>query len=222
MTDTIKFDAELKEASGTGSARAVRRGGKVPCVMYGGNEKELMFTLPMNKLDAEIKKGGFRTKIVEINLGGKTLMTLPKAFQLHPVTDAPEHVDFLRIGKDTIVNIDLPIKLINEDKSPGLKRGGVVNVVHRTVPFQCHPSNIPHHIEVDIGQLEIGHTIHISAIKLPEGITPVEKSDFTVVSITGRTEEVEQTAAPTAEATTAAGAAASPSAAAGKKEAGKK
>jgi large subunit ribosomal protein L25 len=218
MTETLRFEAELKEIAGKGSARAARREGKVPCVVYGGKGGQVMFNLQANKLDAEIKKGGFRTKLVDIVLDGKTITTLPKEMQLHPVTDAPEHVDFLRIDKNTIVKVAVAIKVLNEDKSPGVKRGGVVNVVHRTVMFECHPSNIPHHIEVDVGSLEIGHNVHITSIKLPEGVKPVDKTNFTVVSITGRTEESDKptvaadAAATPAAATPAAGAKAAPAA----------
>ncbi len=215
MTDTLRFEADLKETAGKGSARAARREGKVPCVMYGGKEGQLMFNLHANKLDAEIKKGGFRTKLVDIVVGGKTFTTLPKEIQLHPVSDMPEHVDFLRISKDTIVRVAVSIKVLGEEKSPGVKRGGVVNVVHRTVMFECHPSNIPHHIEVDVSTLEIGHNVHINSIKLPEGVKPVDKTNFTVISITGRTEESDQPAAApdaTAAATPAAAAKAAPAA----------
>ena len=214
MTETLRFEANIKEAAGKGSARAARRAGMVPCVMYGGKEGQLMFSLQANKLDAEIKKGGFRTKLVDIVVGGKTITTLPKEIQLHPVTDMPEHIDFLRIGKDTLVKVGVTIKVVGEERSPGVKRGGVVNIVHRTVMFECHPSSIPHYIEVDVSALEIGHNLHISKISLPKGVKPVDKADFTVVSITGRTEESDQPAvAATPEATTAAPAAAAKAAA---------
>ncbi len=216
MTETLRFEANIKEAAGKGSARAARRAGLVPCIMYGGKEGQLMFNLHANKLDAEIKKGGFRTRLVEIVVGGKTITTLPKEIQLHPVTDMPEHIDFLRIGKDTLVKVGVTIKVVGEEKSPGVKRGGVVNIVHRTVMFECHPSSIPHHIEVDVSTLEIGHNLHISKIKLPEGVKPVDKADFTVVSITGRTEESDQPAVAATTETTAApaaGAKAAPAAA---------
>jgi len=192
MTDIVRFEAELKEEAGKGAARAARRAGRVPCVIYGGNEKEVMLTIPVNKLDKEIKKGGFRTNIVEIKMGGKTITTLPKEFQLHPVSDLPEHVDFLRIGKDTTVKVGVTVKVIDEDKAPGIKRGGIINIVSRVIEFECHPSKIPHNIEVSLAGLEIGDNIHISKIKLPEGISPVSKEDFTVVSITGRTEETDE------------------------------
>ncbi len=225
MTETLRFEAELKARAGKGSARAARREGKVPCVMYGGKEEQLMFNLSSNKLDTEIKKGGFKTRLVEIVLNGKTITTLPKAIQFHPVTDMPEHVDFLRINKDTSVKVGLTIKVVGEEKSPGVKRGGVVNVVHRTIMFECHPTKIPHHIEVDVSALEIGHNLHISKIKLPEGVKPVDKTDFTVISITGRTEESDQPAAAAATpeaAATPAGKAAPASKAAAAPAKGKK
>lgn len=228
MTDFVKFEAVARDNSGKGAARALRRDGRIPAIIYGGSEKTVMVSLPMKELNVELNKGGFRTKLVELTLNGKQLTVLPKELQKHPVTDAPEHLDFLRIGKDTIVVVAVPVKIINEDKSIGIKKGGIVNLVHRTFDFQCHPTKIPHFIEVDVSGLDIGGNLHISDLKLPEGVVPVDKTNFTVVSLAMRVEEKEpeavaaeaaEGAAPAAGAAAApaAGAAAAPAADKGKK-----
>ncbi|MFI4984218.1 MAG: 50S ribosomal protein L25/general stress protein Ctc [Rickettsiales bacterium] len=221
MTDFVKFEAIARENSGKGAARAIRRDGRIPAIIYGGSENAVMVSLPMKELNVEINKGGFRTKLVELTLNGKQITVLPKELQKHPVTDAPEHLDFLRVGKDTIVVVAVPMKVVNEDKSIGIKKGGIVNLVHRTFDFECHPTNIPHAIEVDVSNLDIGGNLHINDITLPKGITPVDKTNFTVASLNLRAEEKEPEAGAvdTAAATPAAGAApaAAPAADKGKK-----
>lgn len=216
MTDVLKFEAQEKTSTGKGAARQLRREDKVPAVIYGNNESSVMISLPLNKFNTEYKKGGIRTKLIEITLNGKTITTLPKEIQLHPVTDMPEHIDLLRIGKDTIVQVAVIVKVLNSEKSAGVKRGGVVNMVHREVLLACHPSNIPHSIDVDISELDIGQNIHMSQIQLPKGVSAVDQSDFTVISITARVEESTETAvaAPVegAAATPAAATAAAPAA----------
>lgn len=215
MTEVVKFAAEARENVGTSAARALRREGKIPAVIYGGNEKEVLVSLPIKEFSQEYTKGSFKTKLVELNINGKTITVLPKVVELHPVTDAPEHADFLRIGKDTTVRLFITVKVINEDKSIGIKKGGIVNMVHRSIEFACHPAKIPHHIEVDVGSLDIGQNVHINDVKLPEGCQPVDKSNFTVISIAGRAAEDETAKAATAEATAATPAAATPAAAKG-------
>jgi large subunit ribosomal protein L25 len=204
MTEILKFNAESREKSGTGSSRELRRNGKIPGIVYGNNEKELQIALPLNQFNTEYQKGSFRTKLVELTLNGKNITVIPKEVQVHKVTDIPQHVDFIRVSKDTTVKIAVSVRIINEDKAPGIKRGGVVNIVHRNIDLLCHPSNIPHHIELDISGLEIGHSLHINDVKLPEGVVPADKSNFTVVSIAGRTAEDEKaTEAATTEAAAA-------------------
>lgn len=212
MTDVLKFEAQEKTATGKSASKKLRNDNLVPAIVYGNNEPNLMICLPLNKFNTEYQKGGMKTKLVEITLNGKTITTLPKDIQLHPVTDVPEHIDLLRIGKDTIVQVAIVVKVLNSEKSPGIKKGGIVNMVHREILVNCHPSKIPHSIDIDISELEIGHNVHISQIKLPEGVTPVDKSDFTVISLSTRVEESETTVVP--EMPGAEGAAAAPAAAA--------
>ena len=147
----------------------------------------------------EYSKGSIQSKLIELSLEDKKITAIPRSVQVHPVTDIPQHIDFQEIGKDTSVKVSVHLKILNEDKAPGIKKGGALNVVQRIIPCYCHPKNIPSHLEVDIGALEIGTSLHINDIKLPEGLMPVDKSNFAVLSLSGRIEESAET--PTAQET---------------------
>jgi large subunit ribosomal protein L25 len=184
--DTYELKAEAREQVGKGSARAVRRDGKVPAVIYGDKQPPLAIALPYKELYYKIHGGGFLTTVATIDVDGKKIQVLPKDYQLDPVKDTPVHVDFLRIGKDTEVNVEVPVHFVNEDKSPGIKRGGVLNIVRHVVEFHCPANAIPEFITVDLTGANIGDSIHISAVKLPEGLRPViHDRDFTVATIAG-------------------------------------
>ena len=144
--DTYELKAEAREQVGKGSARAVRRNGKVPAVIYGDKQPPLAIALSYKDVYYKIHGGGFLTTIATIDVGGKKIQVLPKDYQLDPVKDFPMHVDFLRIGKDTEVNVEVPVHFINEDKSPGIKRGGVLNIVRHEVEFHCPANAIPEFI----------------------------------------------------------------------------
>jgi large subunit ribosomal protein L25 len=195
---TYELKAEARERVGKGSAREVRRNGKVPAVIYGDKQPPLAVALSYKELYYKIHGGGFLTTIATLDVDGQKIQVLPKDFQLDPVRDFPIHVDFLRVGKDTEVNVDVPVHFINEDKSPGLKRGGVLNIVRHEVEFHCPASAIPEFITVDLEGTDIGDSIHISAVKLPEGVRPViHDRDFTIATIAGSSAmkpEVEATA----------------------------
>ncbi len=199
MTKAVKFTAEMKEGIGRGASRAIRRGGRIPAVIYGGDVEPEMVSLSLNEFLKEYQKGGIKTRPVDIDAGNKTISAITKSIQIHPVTDVPIHIDFLRIAKDTVVNVAVTIRVINEDKSPGVKKGGIANIVSRTIDLLCHPSSIPHHIEIDLADLDIGHIVHINDIKLPEGVKSADKSNFTLLTIIGRIEEEEKSAGLTAE-----------------------
>ena len=171
--DTYELKAEAREQVGKGSARAVRRNGKVPAVIYGDKQPPLAIALSYKDVYYKIHGGGFLTTLATIDVGGKKIQVLPKDYQLDPVRDFPMHVDFLRIGKDTEVNVNVPVHFINEDKSPGIKRGGVLNIVRHEVEFHCPANAIPEFITVDLDGTDIGDSIHISAVKLPAGVKPV-------------------------------------------------
>jgi large subunit ribosomal protein L25 len=184
--DTYELKAEAREQVGKGSARAVRREGKVPAVIYGDKKPPLAIALSYKDVYYKIHGGGFLTTLATINVGGEKIQVLPKDYQLDPVKDFPTHVDFLRVSKDTEVNVDVPVHFINEDKSPGLKRGGALNIVRHQVEFHCPANAIPEFITVDLTGVDIGDSVHISAVKLPAGVKPViSDRDFTIATVAG-------------------------------------
>ena len=184
MSDTYELKAEAREQVGKGSAREVRRNGKVPAVIYGDKQPPLAIALSYKDVYYKIHGGGFLTTVATIDVGGKKIQVLPKDFQLDPVRDFPMHVDFLRIGKDTEVNVNVPVRFINEEKSPGIKRGGVLNIVRHEVEFHCPANAIPDFITVDLTGTDIGDSIHISAVTLPKGVKPViSDRDFTIATV---------------------------------------
>lgn len=184
--DTYELTAEAREQVGKGSARAVRRNGKVPAVIYGDKQPPLAIALSYKDIFYKIHGGGFLTTIATIDVGGKKIRVLPKDYQLDPVKDFPLHVDFLRVGKNTEVNVNVPVHFINEEKSPGIKRGGVLNIVRHEVEFHCPADAIPDAITIDLTGAEIGDSIHISAVKLPAGVKPViADRDFTIATVAG-------------------------------------
>jgi large subunit ribosomal protein L25 len=186
MSETYELKAEARERVGKGSAREVRRNGKVPAVIYGDKQPPLAIALPYKDLYYKIHGGGFLTTLATIDVDGTKIPVLPKDYQLDPVRDFPVHVDFLRIGKDTEVNVEVPVHFINEDKSPGIKRGGVLNIVRHQIEFHCRANAIPEFVTVDLDGTDIGDSIHISAVKLPEGVRPViADRDFTVATVAG-------------------------------------
>ncbi|WP_367718413.1 50S ribosomal protein L25/general stress protein Ctc [Nitratireductor sp. GISD-1A_MAKvit] len=181
---SYELKAEARERVGKGSARAIRRNGKVPAVIYGDKDAPLSITLPYKEVSMQIFGGGFLTTIATIDVDGKKIKVLPKDYQLDPVRDFVMHVDFLRIGKGTVVTVNVPVHFINEETAPGIKRGGVLNVVRHEVEFTCPATAIPDFIEVDLDGMEIGDSAHISAVKLPEGVEPtITDRDFTIATI---------------------------------------
>ena len=156
MSETYELKAEAREQVGKGSARAVRRNGKVPAVIYGDKQPPLAIVLSYKDLYYKIHGGGFMTTVATIDVDGKKFKVLPKDYQLDPVRDFPMHVDFLRIGKDTEVNVEVPVHFINEEKSPGIKRGGVLNIVRHEIEFHCPANSIPEFINIDLTGRDIG------------------------------------------------------------------
>lgn len=182
--ETYELKAEARERVGKGSAREIRRNGKVPAVIYGDKQPPLAITLSYKDVFYKIHGGGFMTTVATIDLDGKKIQVLPKDYQLDPVRDFPMHVDFLRVGKNTEVNVQVPVHFINEEKSPGIKRGGVLNIVRHEIEMHCAANSIPEAITVNLTGLEIGDSIHISAIELPKGATPViSDRDFTIATV---------------------------------------
>jgi large subunit ribosomal protein L25 len=198
MADAILFHAERRERAGKGAARATRKAGLVPAVIYGNKREPALIAVQPRELTTELHKPGFRTKLYDVQLDGATETVLVRDIQLHPVTDRALHVDFLRIDPNTKVTVEVPVTFANEALSPGLKRGGVVNIVRHTIEVECLAANIPSEIRIDLTGLDIGQSVHISSIALPEGVKPTIARDFTVATIVAPTiMAVETEAAPT-------------------------
>jgi large subunit ribosomal protein L25 len=182
--ESYELEAEAREQVGKGAAREVRRNGRVPAVIYGDKQPPLSISLPYKEVFMKIHGGGFMTTIATINVGGKKIQVLPKDYQLDPVRDFPMHVDFLRVSKNTVVTVDIPVHFVNEDDAPGIKRGGVLNIVRHHVEASCPANSIPEFIEIDLTGLDIGDSVHISAVTLPKNVTPtITDRDFTIATI---------------------------------------
>lgn len=197
MAQTNKLEATARPQGGKGAARAVRREGKVPAIIYGGDEKTPQtVALDHNELFKIIKRGRFLSTVFDIDIAGKSTRAIPRDVQLDPVKDIPIHVDFQRIGADNRVRIGVPMRFVSEANSPGLKRGGVLNIVRREVEVWAPADKIPEYFEADLEGLEIGRSIHISAVKLPEGVRPtITDRDFTIATIAGAVkQDVDETA----------------------------
>lgn len=211
MVQTVSIAAQPRQRAGKGAARAVRRAGRVPGVIYGNQQSPMLIDLDPKELDREVQKAGFFTRLFDIKVDGKTERVLPRDLQLHPVSDRPEHVDFMRVGANTRIRVSVPVKFQHQDRSPGLKRGGVLNIVRHTIEVYCTVENIPQQIAVSLEGLDIGDSVHISAVKLPEGVRPtITGRDFTVAAVAAPSvlkspEEEAAEAAAKAAATPAAG-----------------
>jgi large subunit ribosomal protein L25 len=203
MAEMITFAAEMRAAAGKGPARALRRHGRVPAVIYGEHHDQYMISLEGRALRRQLHNPRFFSTLCALELGGETIRVLPRDVQLHPVTDDPLHADFVRVSAGTTVEVEVQVAFINEDASPGLKRGGVLNIVRREVELVCPADAIPSEITIDLKTFDIGDSIHISHIPLPEGVRPtITDRDFTVATISAPTvalEEGEEEAAAAAE-----------------------
>ncbi len=184
MSDTIALPAEPRERVGKGAARAVRRAGRVPAVIYGDRKDPLTISLDPRDVDRELHRPGFFATLFDVEVGGKKHRVLPRDVQLDPVSDRTVHVDFLRVAQDTEVTVNVPVNFMNDEESPGLKRGGVLNIVRHEIEFSCRADAIPQQIEIDLTGLDIGDSVHISMIQLPEGVTPtITDRDFTIATV---------------------------------------
>lgn len=198
----IALGAEAREKSGTGDARALRRGGKIPAIVYGGKTGEQAVAISFKDFAREYGKGNFTSKVVDLQVGKDTIRVLPRDVQIDPVTDFPIHADFMRLEKGSEVSVNVKVRFINSDKSPGIKRGGVLNVVRRYIEFICDVDHIPETITVDLDGTKIGQSIHISHIDLPKNARPaISDRNFTIATIAGRggKDDEEEAATATAE-----------------------
>ena len=208
MSDQLTLPAEARDRAGKGASRALRRDGRVPAVVYREKKDPLSIHVEEKLLTKMLNTGHFMNSVVMIDYEGKAHRTLPKAVDFHPVTSRPIHVDFLRIGEHTKVHVAVPMRFDNEDASPGLKRGGVLNVVVHELEIVCDAAHIPAEIHMPLDGLEIGDSIHISSVKLPNGVTPANaEEDFTVATIVAPSamKAEEEEAAPAGEVPTVEG-----------------
>ena len=184
MSEQLTLPAEARDRAGRGASRALRRYGRVPAVVYGEKKEPLSIHVEEKLLMKMLHTGHFMNSVVMIDYEGKANRTLPKAVDFHPVSGRPIHVDFLRIGEHTRVTVAVPVRFDNEDDAPGLTRGGVLNVVQHELELTCDAAHIPNEIHVDLTGLEIGDSVHISQVKLPDGVVPYnDEEDFTVATI---------------------------------------
>jgi len=195
MSDTTTIAATPRTRVGKGAARAERRAGRVPAVIYGDKKPPLTISLDPKVLNKEINSPGFFGRLFDIEVDGAAHRALPRDVQLDPVTDVPLHVDFLRVSAATEINVSVLVQFLNEEESPGIKRGGVLNVVRHEVELVCRADSIPEVLEIDLAGLEIGDGVHISAVSLPDGVTPaIADRDFTIATIAAPTIQVEEEA----------------------------
>jgi len=201
MSDQLTLSAELRERAGKGASRELRRNGRVPAVIYGDKKEPLGIHVEGKVLMKMMETGHFMNTVVEVVVGKDKHRTLPKDVQFHPVTSRPIHVDFFRLAKDAVVQVAIPVHFANEEGSPGLKRGGVLNIVRHDLELICDATKIPDQIVIDLAGLDIGDSIHISAVTLPEGSkSAIEDRDFTIATVVApsamkSTEEEEEVAA---------------------------
>ncbi|HWM83525.1 MAG TPA: 50S ribosomal protein L25/general stress protein Ctc [Pseudolabrys sp.] len=214
---TVKdMKATVRSKSGKGAARAERRAGRVPGVIYGDNKPPMAIAIDHGELRQRIYAGRFLTSIYDIEIDGKKHRVIPRDYQLDPVKDQPVHADFLRVGEGQTIRVAIAVRVINADASPGVKRGGAVNVVTHSLEVSCLPEDIPESIDVDIAGLEINYSKHLRDVKLPSNVKVLAPEDMTLVTVvppSGYAEELK--AAAEAAAAPAAAAGAAPAAAGG-------
>ncbi|HUH83583.1 MAG TPA: 50S ribosomal protein L25/general stress protein Ctc [Stellaceae bacterium] len=208
MAELTTIRASQRDRAGKGAARATRRDGRVPGIVYGEKLPPVLISVDPRELMAQMQKKGFFARLLNVELDGTAFRALPRDVQLNPVSDKPEHVDFMRVGDKTRLTVAVPVVFENQEKSPGIRRGGILNIVRHEIELVCTADNIPETIRVDVAELDIGDPIHISQVKLPPGTRPTIARDFTVASVAAPTAVREEQAAAAAAAAAAATAAA--------------
>ncbi len=182
----ILLSVEVRERTGTGGARQTRREGLIPGILYGGKLGNVPISLKQNEVQKALNSGDFIAQTVTIEHKGERQLVLTRDIQYHPVTDLPLHVDLYRVDEDQMIEVDVPVRFVNEEEAPGLKRGGVLNIVRHELALMCPAGAIPDAIEVDLTGFEIGDSAHISSVKLPEGVSSaITDRDFTIVTVVG-------------------------------------
>jgi len=188
MAETTKVVAKMRSRAGKGGARSSRRDGLIPAVIYGDKQAPVMIAVEPKSIERELHREGFFNHRMEIDVEGTPYAVLPRDLQIDPVTDRPLHLDFLRIGPDSIITVQVPVHFRNENAAPGIKRGGVLNIVLHEITVRTKPATIPEYFEVDLTGLEIGHSVHLSTLAIPEGVRVVSRDkNATVASIAAPT-----------------------------------
>jgi len=201
MSEITTISVSRRENVGKGAARAARRAGIIPAVVYGTEAEPISVGIQELELNRLIKQTGFFSQLFQLNVEGDKMNVLARDLQVHPVTDRAMHVDFLRVAANAMITVSVPAAFINEDECPGLREGGILNVVRYDIEVSCRPDVIPEQIEVDLTGFQVGDSIHISAVSLPNGVeVTITDRDFTIATIAAPTKVVE-----TAEETAAAG-----------------
>ena len=196
MPEIASLSAEPRSRSGKGASREVRRLGRIPGIIYGGDQEPVPISLEARELSRVLAKPGFFATLVDVNVEGAVHRSLPRDIQYHPVTDTPLHVDFMRVGAGARITVDVPVSFINHERSVGLRRGGILNIVRHTIEMNCTVDNIPDRLVVNLEGLAIGDSIHISAVTLPEGARPtITDRDFTIATIAASSAVREEAAA---------------------------
>ena len=184
MPEIITLSAELRARAGKGAARATRRAGRVPGIVYGGDLEPTPISLEPHELSRALARRGFFATLVDLKVDGTTERTLPREVQYHPATDKPLHIDFMRVAATARITVSVPVVFINHEQSIGLRRGGILNIVRHGIELNCPVDGIPDHLTVSLHGLDIGDSVHISAVTLPEGCRPtITGRDFTIASI---------------------------------------
>lgn len=184
MSEQLTLSAESRDRAGKGASRALRNEGRVPAVIYGNNKDPEAIHVEEKALVKALMSGHFFNATIEVSVGGKTTTTLAKDVAFHPVTDRPLHVDLYRIGKNSKVTVEVPVVFANEDASPGLKKGGVLNIVRHEIELICDANNIPEEITIDMTGYDVGDSVHISAVKLPSDVqVTITDRDFTIATV---------------------------------------
>ncbi|RYD94086.1 MAG: 50S ribosomal protein L25/general stress protein Ctc [Sphingomonadales bacterium] len=183
MSEVLDLSAETRDRAGKGASRAMRREGRVPAVIYGDKQEPIAIHLEEKVIMKMLHTGHFFNSVVMLDVAGKKIRTLPKDVQFHPVTDRPLHADFLRIGEHSKVTVNIPVHFTDEDLSPGIKRGGVLNIVIHDLGLVCDAAEIPDEISISLKGLDVGENIHLSQITLPKGATAVDHTDITIATI---------------------------------------
>jgi large subunit ribosomal protein L25 len=196
MPEITTLSAEPRARAGKGAARATRRGGRVPGIIYGDNKEPVLISIEPRELSRALASRSFLATLVDVKVDGDVHRTLPRDVQYHPATDAPLHVDFMRVGSHARVTVTVPVVFINPEMSPGIRRGGILNIVRHGIELDCPVDAIPDQLVVELNGLEIGDSIHISRVIVPEGCRPtIAERDFTIASVAASSAVREEAAA---------------------------